>query len=280
MKPFLQPYRLLIIVFFVFSRFISASGQTPNTGVLIPFGVELSGVWQKGESKKVFGGSSFLSRGIMTDTVDPYLPSDTSSFLVFVPVDEQVMNDMDSSLHDVHYWTLEFESSWNLNSGDSGIVEFSVDHQKWHRYPIPTFIDSGIKYINAGLEEVFRDSGYYAGSHVNLGDTILIRLTLFSSGSLPKKDGWFITDLGRANVFDASVGERFKETLRIFPNPVRGELKVQLDDKEVVHLYDLHGRLVDSWNGQIGVNSLKLDNVSLGTYLLTAGNRFAKIVVR
>lgn len=82
---------------------------------------------------------------------------------------------------------------------------------------------------------------------------------------------------------DAGVGMPEVEntlTMNIYPNPAFDQLNVNLSKSGTVSVHNMMGQLVKTFEGNIGINTVDVSNLSSGVYFISAGNSTQKFVVK
>jgi len=72
-----------------------------------------------------------------------------------------------------------------------------------------------------------------------------------------------------SNIASVSYNSR---DLNIYPNPVRNELTITSINEDVVHIYDVYGRLFKSKTIQAGQNKISMSELPSGTYIVALQN--------
>lgn len=69
------------------------------------------------------------------------------------------------------------------------------------------------------------------------------------------------------------IAENEMNTVKVYPNPTNNTVTVELNENAThIYVYDVFGKLVDSHNANMGVNTISLGNVTAGVYFLRIFN--------
>jgi len=66
------------------------------------------------------------------------------------------------------------------------------------------------------------------------------------------------------------LNENQRLSFKLYPNPTSGSLTLEFEDEnqKKVHLYDMYGRIVESFETNSSIASLNLREVKKGTYIV------------
>jgi hypothetical protein len=222
--------------------------------------LDTNNVWQVGPPQKVlFNASSTSPNALMTDTLYPYPPNDTSTVLFRMP------NDWFNWGIFALQWVqkLDFDSTAN----DGGIVEFSNDNGlSWMNAFNNPYVYNFFGYDpnNAGFIQgttdgfIGRDTTWRNVwlcldlSWLSLAtDTILFRFTMVSDSTTDDKEGWMIDNvLGNITGVHTVNEIESSQRIQIQPNPASDKLYIQTKKVNEFHiveqilLHDAQGNVV------------------------------------
>jgi len=180
--------------------------------------------WQIGKpNKKIFDSAYTLPNAIVTDTLLPCLPNDTSVFFLKLPYSGWPYS-----------WALDylsFDYKLDIDSGDIALVEASVDSGQtwtnilvdtsiyWRTYPTPNLSVSTTQWDSVTI---------YTSPWPVLNDTIYVRFTFITSNDTTAREGWMIDHIVAQHFTEAVADLKDDNTFRLYPNPANGEVKVEL----------------------------------------------------
>lgn len=221
--------------------------------------------WQIGPPHKlIFNTASTQPNVIVTDTINPYLPDDTSSFIVKIP---NYAFDFGNII--ALQWMQKIDIS---DDGDGGLIEFSIDNGiTWQNafnnpyvynfYGYQTNnLDTlpGGEYAFSGTDPQWRDIwlcfDYNWTNQTQLSDSMFFRFTLLSDSTFENKEGWMLDNFLAHSTFIHTVTEKEQEHyIEVYPNPANDIINIQVKKLmefhiiESMELIDQMGRTVDSW---------------------------------
>ncbi len=232
-----------------------------------------NGLWQIGKpSKSVFNEANSLPDVIVTDTLNPYPASDTSSFIVVHLAQHGWMS---------NYPKIDVGGWYYVNSDtltDYGFIEFSADKGKtwalvdsansgccsWgasQEYPVFTGNSNGWKHF------------YYClctSVPVEYGDTVLYRFSFISDGNQTNKDGLMFDDLHFEDWSEGIDEHPDDRLITISPNPVSDILWIETAPKQgskTVQVINVSGTIVYN-NQDFREKYINTVNFNDGIYLI------------
>jgi len=169
--------------------------------------------WQIGRPQKtVFDSAYSYPNAIVTDTLHPCLPNDTSVFVMKAPI--------------FYYGQFSFEYKLNIDSGDIAIIEISYDTGlHW----INIITDTSVTFDFGGGPKPdlsVSTTGWESFNIYNLGSPLiwpvysyLFRFTLITDSSAIPRDGWMMD-----NFYVGVEGEgvpiiQNNNHINLYPNP-------------------------------------------------------------
>ena len=212
-------------------------------------------IWQiGGPHKHVFNSAYSAPNVIITDTLHPYPPSDTSVFIVSQRYAfSMVMFSMN------FMYKLDIDSGVVAKmelSGDSGrnwinpITEDTAYQFYWGFYK-PRLDTSELTWQSYQLNMNVWANAYPGGPdtfpHYRTSDTILFRFTFISLPDTTGKDGWVMDNFYIENaIMEGAVHQVLNnDMVSIYPVPSAGNIYIQSTDpnpeKATVSVYDVRG---------------------------------------
>ncbi len=232
MKKHLLSISLTLMVVSSFGQSIwdlSFDDTTFRDRIVIDSIINPNNIWKVGHpTKTVFSTTNSSPNVIVTDTLNPYPPNDTSSF---------TMIHIASGGWQLSYPKIDIGGWYFVNSDtltDYGYIEFSSDHgNTWlsienhsnvctwgatSEIPVFSGNSNGWKHFYYCIEPP---------TTVNLGDTILYRFTFISDNVQTNKDGLMFDDLHFEDWAEGIEEFRNDNLISIYPNPASDFLSVQ-----------------------------------------------------
>ncbi len=241
-----------------YSQYFDGADTSIYNSVIIS--IDSTSVWQIGPPQKaIFTMAATAPNVIVTDTINPYPPNDTSRF--------------EFTVHGM-YWgimAIQWKQMLDLEREmDHGLVEFSIDSGlTWQNafdnpyvYNFYGFAQTNVDTLTSGeigftgTDTMWRDIWLcYDMSWVQqFEDSLRVRFTLRSDSMQTGQDGWMIDNMMVHQTIIHTVGEKEQEEyLRIFPNPADDRFTISAKKTDGFHiiesmrLYDASGRIVDQW---------------------------------
>ncbi len=241
-------------------------------------------LWQiSAPQKTVFISAYSTPNVIVTDNINPYPVSDTSSF--------ELVNRADQGWTYPH--TVTISGYYWVNSDsltDYGTIEVSPDNGTtwidlindtsytsyytwWSAKPILSGNSNGWQYLNVW----FADLGPLF--NVQIGDTTLYRFTFISDSVQTNKDGLMYDDLNFVDYAEGIDEIKNNNLISIYPNPADENLFIQKSKRSnsaSVEVFNYTGQLVfqnKNFNGE----TISTKNLQNGFYVLkySDGNNYS-----
>lgn len=229
-------------------------------------------VWQIGHpSKTIFNTAYSAPNAIVTDTLNPYPISDTSSFII-THIRPWNQGGNESLLLDF-YFKLNTDSltdfgviEASLNNGSSWINLLTQDTSYglyWvNPKPILTGNTNGWVHYSEELHSLTSSIGY--------SDTILYRFTFISDSVQANKEGWILDDFNFHDWWEGINEIQNDNLISIFPNPTSDAIKIhrtKVSDNQKVQILDYTGQVFYDNSNFLGeaIDTRQLTN---GIYLL------------
>jgi hypothetical protein len=230
--------------------------------------------WQVGKPvKNVFKAAYSPSRALMTDTVNPVPPGDTSRFFIYHHRDKR---------QPFHVFYLEFKFRLDGDSSDFGSIEISADGGtkwinllkedsmykfKWHMGK-PSLSGSTDNWMDFSIDMTSWSS--HMLNDTGTADTLIFCFTYVTDNSSGSRDGWMIDDLHIGDYYESIQAITTGNSISIYPNPVASELHIQaryVHEQTVVRIYDHCGKLIHE-NREYDGHPIDTRGFKAGLYLL------------
>jgi len=241
--------------------------------ITIDQGKDANNIWQVGIPRKTIFDSAYSKRhAILTDSLNPYPVSDTSSFTIthVRPGNYNVGNE---SLQ-LNFW-------FRLNSdslSDFGKIEASIDKgNTWinlmtqdttYRFvwlepkPVLTGNTKGWQYFSLELRTLTYILGY--------SDTLMYRFTFISDSVQTQKEGWMLDDFQLIDYWEGIDDNPSNNPLTITPNPTQGIIRLDFIDvtkNNFIQILNNSGQVVFE-TSNYKENSLNVSHLKNGVYFL------------
>lgn len=243
--------------------------------------------WQIGPPQKDLFQQAFSPNNvIVTDTIDPYINNDSSSFTA------TILNLWGSSgilaLQWVQMLDLEQSNDW-------GFVEFSIDNgNTWENSFDNPYVYNYYGFDTSNVETHPIYGKGFTGRDTTwknvwlcydlswLPNDIMLKFTMISDSSNSHDyDGWMIDNMLGNFTWVHTVKELSpNEYMRISPNPTSGRVDIVTQKKDEYHiieklmLFNDHGMLVKSWENVPTKFFIDLSDQPDGNYILKAKTNF------
>jgi len=228
-------------------RFIIDTANYPNN------------IWQIGEPQKtIFNSAHSYPNAIITDTITPYPPNDTSVFYFKVVS----YNPTSSPPHWYALVGFSFNFRLDIDSGEIAKVEISTDSSTHWVDLLAEDTTYDIMWIN-GKPDLSQSSNgwkYFDIQFLSWGnkiksyphyitrDTTLVRFTFISDSTDTSKDGWMMDNFRTYNVTENVETITNNNLISIYPNPAGDYIYIKANynyyAKPEVVIYNLQGQEV------------------------------------
>lgn len=250
-------------------QYFDGANTTPSTSILVTIPSSSTNVWQIGKPQKpLFSSASTTPNVIVTDTVNYYPSSNTSTFTFYV---------RNTMMGPMSIMALRWKQKLDMDQGlDGGIVEYStnsgvtwvnsLNNPSVYNYYgwLPANKDtlpSG-EFCFSGTDNVWRDIWLCVGPGVtSINDTIYFRYTFKSDAVNTNKEGWMIDNFLAYYTYAHPVKQLSQaEYMNVYPNITEGILNVEgkkyNEDDAILkmELLDVEGKVLESY----GHNKLKV----------------------
>ena len=179
-------------------------------------------IWKVGKPQKtIFDSSYSFPNAIVTDTVNPYPPNDTSMFLLAFPGARWA-----DSVFGVSDWgvLVQFFYQLNIDANTRLKIEFSSDSgATWSRNPTSFLLITGPD--SMGTMPGWQSNQF--SFEISYHDSTICRFTFISGNDTSGKEGWMIDNMLIYYYPVESVQKISTDNLlSLFPNPVSSTLAI------------------------------------------------------
>ena len=200
-------------------------------------------IWQVGKPQKtVFDSAYSMPNAIVTDTLNPYPPNDTSVFILTVPGNANGWG-----------WISQFDFEYQLNMDSTSIarIEFSPDSgRSWinmHDSIAVNFSYFDSLRITPGWHSLIYSINAFAPTNYVMNDSLLFRFTFISGSDTTGKDGWMIDNFHVEFMAESVPTIPNNHNITLYPNPGTTELNIQSTNAiEEVTITNLLGQVMTS----------------------------------
>ncbi|WNJ17411.1 T9SS type A sorting domain-containing protein [Pontibacter sp. G13] len=251
-------------------------------------------LWQIGPPQKtLFSSAASPPNAILTDTLLPYPPSDTASFII------------GSDLEFFYDGIIAYQWMQKLDMdslGDWGKIEYSFDSgavwydafQSPYTYSLYGFNAENVGILPdssqgfTGVDTAWRNIWLCFDSDVlNFSDSLLLRFTFISDSVDEFRDGWMMDNFMLSNTIFHTINQGpLNERLNVYPNPTQGPIRLDIapGESEIeiqsVALYDLAGTLIRRLPFHGDQASWDFSDLPPSTYLLNVKTHHASKLFR
>lgn len=207
--------------------------------------IDSGSIWQVGTPQKNILDTAFYgTRVIMTDTVNPYPPNDTSSFTVIQPITTYDPNYTGWGTYTGHYF------GW-VNVDTDTILDYMI---------IESSFDGGSSWVSFQILQSGSSNGWrffgvdfstlMTTYNIQTGDTLLHKFTFISDSINNNRDGIMLDGIEFHDVYMNTENiESTQLKINTYPNPATDVVYIhipQIPNKENLHLglYHLEGKLL------------------------------------
>lgn len=262
-------------------QYFDGADTSKSNSIIISTDTASTNIWQIGQPQKiVFDSAATKPNVIVTDTINNYPISNTSSFSF------KYKNSMNYGILALR-WKQKLDM---VKKHSGGIIEYSTDTGKnWvsvfnnpHTYSFYGFNVTSKDtlltgdYTFSGTDSAWKDIWLcFDNSLLSLSDSVIFRFTFKSDTLNETKEGWMIDDMRVSTTITHTVKKmEMGEYMRIYPNATTGIVNIEAEKLQEFHiienmlLINSAGRVVASY----GVNPTKtyidISNQPDGQYYL------------
>ncbi len=219
-------------------------------------------IWQVGKPQKaIFDSAHSYPDVIVTDTLYPYPPNDTSAFILTFPG------------HTAYCWIEYFSFYYQLNMDSNSIakIEFSPDSgRSWINLADSTPIGTTI--YDTSFSTLRWQRWFFTINFGYVGnDSMKFRFTFISGNDTTGKDGWMIDNIGIAYYTESVPTIQNPTTLTIFPNPATTQLTISSANEPIndITISNLLGQVVYQQHGSAPLTmTLNISSFPSGIYFI------------
>ena len=230
-----------------------------DTTFTIPLRIDTSlagNIWQIGRPQKIIFDSAYSApNAIVTDTLNPYLVNNRSSFIITVR-DSMVLTQWP-----IAFLEVQFMHKYDTDTLHDGCyIELSTDGLLWQNIIYSPYYYLGFNNMYTSNDTIA--GGTHAFSGTSSGwqmidfylapctfpsalDSMMLRFTFQSDSINNNNEGWMIDNISLATNICEGV-EEYNSTSQIIlsPNPATNEIRIQSTKFNVdgVEIYDVLGR--------------------------------------
>lgn len=241
-------------------QYFDGADTSEWNSLLINIDPDTNNVWQIGKPQKtIFDSASTSPYAIVTDTINYYPPSNTSSFsFSYVPwVNWGIL---------AVRWAQKLDLDTNH---DGGIVEYSIDNgSTWNNVFNNPYVYNFYGFQTANQDTL--NSGEYAFSGTDsswrdiwlcfdvsflstVTDTMKFRYTLKSDSIDNNKEGWMIDNMWIQLTIFHTVKSEMEDYMKVYPTISTGVVNIEtikIQDYHIIEsieLIDLNGRVMKQY---------------------------------
>ncbi len=310
MKKKLFPLIVLFLLVFTSMKtnaqytYDSVSFETPTSTILID--TSSNNMWQIGTPSKLFFDSAHSgTKAILTDSINNYIPNDTSVFIYVIRHPYTV----------TCYTSMEFWHKYDTDTlTDKGIIDASYDggnswvtvsdtnnvspwgsrfwwdydfHETTGNYTAHDLITSGKS--DGWILSLFNWQWYFPvrlDTIIVPPDSLMIRFTFISDSIDTHKEGWMIDDIltysMERQLCSGIEGKKIGKKISISPNPFSSQTTLKADfllNNSTITIYNSFGQVVNQTEGNTGRTFiLYRHNLPSGLYYLLVTEKNKLIV--
>jgi len=174
--------------------------------------------WQVGRPHKaVFDSAYSPLNAIVTDTIHPYAPNDTSEFILNFPG------------HVASWWLalMHFQYKLNIDTNARAYISYSSDSGRTWVMLNGTF-PPGVSYASS-LADTAGWQSYNMGFNPLIlfhNDSVKLKFTLISGNDTTSKAGWMIDNISIDYMFEEVLPVHADPLFTLFPNPTNGDCSI------------------------------------------------------
>ncbi len=265
-----------------YNQYFDGADTSLSNSVLIQIDTSnANNIWQIGPPQKsIFNSASTLPNVIVTDTINHYPDSNSSSFQFWV--DPFVFGWSIVAIQ----WTQKLDMDDSL---DYGNIEFSLDNgatwqSAWNNPYVYNFYGydqanttfNGPDEVFTGTDTNWRDIWLcFDGSFMQWNDTLHCRFTFVSDSNTTNHEGWMIDNFMIHPTWIHTVEEiEQDEYIRLSPNPSTGKVVINTKKQNEFHIIeeikvlDLNGRIVKEFGVHPTKTFIDISDLEDGEYIL------------
>jgi len=239
-----------------YTQYFDGADTLVQNAIFIDFGSDSTNIWQIGPPQKtIFESASTVPNALLTDTINSYPNSDSSSFYFTV----------DPSLFTFGILALSWNQKLDYENGsDGGLIEVNQD----------TLSDGTA--VFTGTDEEWKNVWLcFDVSWLSNADSLVVKFTSISDSIDTNQEGWMIDNLYESITFIHTLTEApQKKYLEVYPNPSSGQVFIQTQKRSDYHiieqmeLSDSSGKILKHYNTVPTKFNIDISDLPKGIYYL------------
>lgn len=259
-------------------------GGTPFEEISVQIDTtDTQNVWQIGKPQKtIFDAAATVPNAIVTDTLNPYPPNDTSSFELEIPLFVWGLNGV---------FAMQWSQKLDLGTGDLGVLEYSFGDSVWtNAFDDPNVYNFyGYEAANkdtlpdgtvgfSGTDSLWRDVWFCLDASwlISQSSNLLhLRYTILSDTVDNPHEGWMMDNMQAHLTLVHTIAEHeSSEYMKVYPTMTSGRVFLEAQKQDGYHiiehmeLYSLDGKLVKQYGQAPTKYFIDLDDLPNGVYVL------------
>ena len=217
--------------------------------------------WQVGRPQKaIFDSAYSYPNAIVTDTLHPCMPRDTSAFIIRIPMLGEGL------------CSISFYYKLDIDSGDIAFIETSDDAgHNWYNI----LVDSSRFYFPIGKPNLAASTVGWDFANIDnnnffhFPDSPLLRFTFISDSNVSPRAGWMLDNF-RFGYYQEGVPQITNNYfLDVYPNPARTEITITSSQRITdIALTSLVGQIVYRKPCKATEVTVDVSNLPVGVYLV------------
>ncbi len=245
-------------------------------------------IWQIGHpAKTVFVSAYSEPNSIMTDTINPTPPNDTSTFYL--------LHKRNNS-NPFHIFVLNFWYQLDGDSTDFGLIEVSPDNGinwiniltqdtiyefNWY-YPKPILSGLTNGWQQFGVDMTKWASGWGTFPIEMTADTIRFRFTYITDTISTNHDGWILDDFQLDDWWEGIEEIKNENLISIYPNPSKDKVYIRTNQTAIsqsIQILNYQGQVLYDKNN-FTKNYIDISHLKNGIYFLKYSNNLEYSIKR
>ncbi len=265
-----------------YTQYFDGADTLVQNAIFIDFGSDSTNIWQIGPPQKtIFESASTVPNALLTDTINSYPNSDSSSFYFTV----------DPSLFTFGILALSWNQKLDYENGsDGGLIEYTVDGgTTWSNIFNNPYVYNLYGYDSVNQDTLSDGTAVFTGtdeewknvwlcfdvSWLSNADSLVVKFTSISDSIDTNQEGWMIDNLYESITFIHTLTEApQKKYLEVYPNPSSGQVFIQTQKRSDYHiieqmeLSDSSGKILKHYNTVPTKFNIDISDLPKGIYYL------------